>query len=186
MTTILDDARLPGAGPSGEPTAPIGPAVPTWSARPVGDAVRGTVLGFFTEPDFYFRTARPDTRPEWEILALLGDTTRVLFADGRPVGLYAWENVGGDHGCHFELTLRLTAATPAPVWRAAFAEVVAALRWQQEVVRLAFPVYEFDHGGMEFARSLGLKDEGVLRNVVHHAGRSHGLVYFSRIWEPRS
>lgn len=183
MTTTIDGCRTADLlGPPWEPS----PAGPMWSSRAVDDTLRGTVLAFFTEPDFFFRTAEPATRPEWEVLDLLGDTTRVLFAGGRPVGLYDWENVGGDHGCHVQLSLRLTAAVPLPVWQQAFSEVVTARRWQQEIVRLAFPVHEFDERGLRLARSLGLTDEGVLRNVVRHGGRPHGLVFFSRVWEPRS
>ena len=161
-------------------------ATADWSARAYGDQDREAVLRMFTEPDFYYRTAQPDTRPEWEILELLADDTRVLLADGEPVGLYSLENEGSDHGCHFRLNLRLHAAAPSAWWRAAFDEVVRATLWRREVVRLALRVGEFDQRALAIARSLGLTEEGVLADTTLHEGRRYGYVFFSRLWTPTS
>ena len=161
-------------------------ALPEWSARAYGDRDREAVLEMFTEPDFYYRTAQPDTRPEWEILDLLAEDTRVLLAHGEPVGLYALENEGSDHGCHYRLDLRLHAAAPPAWWRGAFAEVVRATRWRREVVRLALRVAEFDQRGLAITRSLGLTEEGVLTDTTIHEGRRYGYVFFSRVWTPAS
>jgi hypothetical protein len=167
-------------------TAPPQTEAPVWSGRPFTARDRDAVLGFFTEPDFYFRTAQPDTRPEWEVLELLGDDTRVLLADGEPVGLWAWDGIGSDHGCHYQLHLRLHAAAPPQWWRSAFDEAVRALRWRRELVRLAWLAGEFDERGLEVARSLGLTEEGTLGDVTVHEGRRYGYVFFSRIWTPTS
>jgi hypothetical protein len=170
------------------PTAPPADATrtPLWSARPYTDQDRDAVLDLFGEPDFYFRTTQPDTRPEWEILALLDDDTRVLLADGTPVGLFALEGVGSDHGCHRQLHLRLTAAAPAHWWESAYREVVRGVRWRHELVRITFTAGEFDDRGLRAARALGLTDEGTLADVVLHEGRPYGYVYFSQIWAPTS
>ncbi|HEX6498610.1 MAG TPA: hypothetical protein VF054_06210 [Micromonosporaceae bacterium] len=163
-----------------------GADVPHWSARRYTDADRDTVLALFAEPDFYYRTAEPDTRPEWEILDLVGSDTRVLSADGEPVGLFAAEGLGSEHGCHYLLHLRLTGSAPLSWWRSAYREVVRGLRWRVEVVRLAMMIGEFDERGLEVARSLGLTEEGTLADVVLHGGRRSGYVYFSQIWTPSS
>lgn len=159
-------------------------AGPRWSSRPYTGTDAGAVLELFTEPDFYFRTAQPDTRSERELLDLLDGETRLLFGDGALLGLYAVDEVGSPHGCHYLLHLRLRASVPLSSWRAAYAEVVAGLRWRREVVRLTLAVGEFDRRGLDLARSLGLLEEGTLANVVLHEGRRYGHVYFAQIWTP--
>lgn len=165
-------------------TLTAGTGAPCWSARAFTDADRDTVLALFSEPDFYYRTAEPDTRPEWEVLDLVGDDSRVLFADGEPVGLYSVEGIGSDHGCHYLLHLRLTGSASLSWWQSAYREVVRGLRWRVEVIRLALMIGEFDERGLEVARSLGLTEEGTLAEVVVHGGRRSGYVYFSQIWTP--
>jgi hypothetical protein len=157
-----------------------------WSSRAHTEQDRAEVLDLFTESDFYFRTNQPDTRPEWEILALLGEDTRVLLADGRPVGLYAISEEGAEHGCHYLLELRLRASAELSWWVEAYQEVVRALRWRHEVVRLALRLPEFDERGRQFARLLGLTEEGTLAGVTVHNGQRYGLVYFAQIWTPTS
>ncbi|MEU6848704.1 hypothetical protein ABZ901_02030 [Actinacidiphila alni] len=157
-----------------------------WSARPVTAADHAAVLDLFTEPDFYFRTHRPDTRPQWEVLSLLDEDTRLLSADGRPVGLYALEVSGGEHACHFFLHLRLTARLRPDAWASAYRELIRALRWQREVVRLAVVVGEFDDRGLTAARLAGFTEEGVLAGNIVHDGHRRGSVFLSRIWEPTS
>lgn len=174
--TTASSATDPGAAP-----APL-----AWSARPVAETDHEAVLALFTEPDFYFRTTRPDTRPAWEILALLDEDTRLLCADGEPVGLYALEAMGGDHGCHYVLHLRLSARLRADAWVSAYDEVVRGLRWQREVVRLAVLTGEFDDRGLAAARLAGFTEEGVLTGHVVHDGHRRGSVFLSRIWEPTS
>jgi hypothetical protein len=160
--------------------------IPKWSSRAFSDRDRDAVLALFTESDFYFRTGRPDTRPEREVIDLLGDDSQVLLADGEPVGLYAVEPVGSDHGCHYLLHLRLRAAAPLSWWTAAYDEVVRATRWRREVVRLAATFHEFDEPGLRFARALGLTEEGTLAGVEAHGGQRSGHVFFSQIWTPTS
>jgi hypothetical protein len=160
--------------------------LPNLSARSYSDRDREAVLALFTEPDFYFRTAQPDTRPEWEILDLLGEDTRVLLVVDEPVGLYALENEGSDHGCHYKLDLRLRAAAPPHWWHAAYREVARATRWRHEVVRFALRIGEFDQRGLVIVRSLGLTEEGVLADTTVHEGRRYGYVFFSQIWTPTS
>lgn len=162
------------------------PATPVWVSRPWQEHDRDEVLDLFAEPDFYYRTDVPDARPEWEILALLGDDTRVLLADGRLAGLYAVEEDGLPHGCHFRVHLRLRAAATLSWWCSAYQEVVAALRWHREVVRLATRFYEFDDRGLRVADALGLATDGTLADVVVHDGRRHGEVFFAQIWKPAS
>lgn len=166
--------------------APTEVSTPNWSSRSWHDQDRDEVLALFTESDFYFRTEAPDTRPEWEILALLDDDTRVLLADGRLAGLYALENDGSTHGCHYRLHLRLRAAAPLSWWQSAYREVVRAARWQQEMVRLAMRFLEFDDRGLRAARTLPLVEEGTLTEVVVHDGRRRGEVFFAQIWVPAS
>jgi hypothetical protein len=172
-------------------SAPRTAAIPAttalrWSARPVTAADHDTVLDFFTEPDFCFRTHRPDTRPQWEVLSLLDEDTRLLSADGRPVGLYTVESSGGEHACHYFLHLRLTARLRPDAWASAYRELVRALRWQREVVRLAVVVGEFDDRGLTAARQAGFTEEGVLAQHLVHDGHRRGSVFLSRIWEPTS
>jgi hypothetical protein len=170
-------SALPGA-PASRPVT----GAPAWSARAYSHSDSGDVLAFFAEPDFFFRTAEPDTRPEWEIRKLLGEDTRLLLADGEPAGLYALEGVGSESGCHYQLHLRLQAAAPGAWWHSAFTEIVRAHAWQQELVRLTVRVGEFDGRGLDFARSAGLTEEGTLAGVVRHAGQRYGYVSFARIW----
>ncbi|HVK23845.1 MAG TPA: hypothetical protein VM677_21025 [Actinokineospora sp.] len=160
--------------------------IPDWSNRPYSAADLDDVLALFTESDFYYRTAIPDSRPQWEIVDLLGDDTRLLFADGALVGLYAVETVGQSHACHHQVHLRLRAAAPLSWWTAAYREVVAALRARREVVRLVVQVGEFDRRGLNAARAFGLIDEGTLAGVTVHNGQRAGYVYFAQIWEPTS
>ena len=168
--------------------APAGPdaSVPRWSSRAPAADDQNQVLALFTEPDFYYRTDRPDTRPEWEILELLGDDTRLLLADERLVGLFAVEALGLPHICHFLLHLRLHAAAPLAWWISAYQEVVRATRWRHEVIRLAMRFSEFDARGLQVAQVLGLTDEGTLAGVTVHGGRHCGQVFFAQIWEPSS
>ncbi|WP_181010481.1 hypothetical protein, partial [Streptomyces sp. SM14] len=142
-------------------------------------------LAFFTEPDFHFRTAWPDTRAEWEVLDLLGEDTRLVLADGAPAGLFETEDVAGAHACHLQLHLRLTAALPTSAWAAAYREVVRGLRWQRELVRITVCVGAWDTRGLAAARLAGLSEEGELPAVVMRDGGRHGTVFFSQIWEPR-
>jgi hypothetical protein len=159
---------------------------PVFTSRLWQDSDQDEVLALFTEPDFYYRTEVPDTRPEWEILALLGDDTRLLFADGGLAGLYAVENEGAAHGGHFRVHLRLRAAAPLSWWCSAYREVVAALRWHREVVRLATRFHEFDGRGLQVANALGLATDGTLADIVVHDGQRHGEVFFAQIWNPAS
>lgn len=182
MTTRPATAPVPAPVPASATTT----ATFSWSARPVTDADHDAVLDFFTEPDFYFRTGRPATRPQWEVLSLLDEDTRLLSADGRPVGLYALETMGGEHACHFVLHLRLTARLRTDAWASAYRELVLALRWQREVVRLAVVVGEFDDRGLTAARLAGFTEEGVLTGHLVHDGHRRGSVFLSRIWEPTS
>ncbi|MGC5334059.1 hypothetical protein [Micromonospora sp. DT62] len=163
-----------------------GVRTPRWSTRAFAEADRDQVLGMFTEPDFYFRTAQPDTRGEWELLDLLGTETEVLLADGEPVGLFATEAVGAEHGCHYQLHLRLRSGAPPSWWCQAYDEAVRALRWRREVVRISVLVGEYDQAGLEAARAAGLTEEGTLADVVVHEGRRYGYVFFSQIWVPTS
>ncbi|MEV4050091.1 hypothetical protein AB0J55_02790 [Amycolatopsis sp. NPDC049688] len=169
--------------PAAPPAAtPADRALPRWSARAYADADRAAVLALFADPGFFFRTGRPATRPEWEVLELLGDDTRVLRADGEPAGLYALEHEGSEHGCHYLLHLRLRSGAQAHWWRDAYREIVRALRWRHEVVRLSVRFPEFDPVGLAFARSAGLTEEGTLAGVTTHEGRRRGTVFFSQVW----
>jgi hypothetical protein len=159
-------------------------ALPTWSSRPYTDADRDAVLELFTEPDFFFRTAHPDTRPQWEILALVDEDTRLLFANGALIGLYAATQTGAEHACHMQLQLNLRSSAPEAWWPAAYAEIVRALRWRRAVIRLAMEVGEFDERGLRAARAIGLTEEGTLGNLCVRGGRRYGFVFFSQIWEP--
>ncbi|MET8995648.1 hypothetical protein [Amycolatopsis sp. Hca4] len=166
------------------PTAavPVARVLPRWSARAYADADRAEVLALFTDPGFFFRTDRPGTRPEREILRLLGDDTRVLRADGEPVGLYALEHEGSEHGCHYVLHLRLRSDAPTHWWAEVYREIVRALRWRREIVRLSVRFPEFDPAGLAFARSAGLTEEGTLAGVTTRDGRRRGTVFFSQVW----
>lgn len=181
LLTVLD---APVAWQLPVPSAARTPALPTWSSRPYADADREAVLELFTEPDFFYRTALPDTRPQWEVLELLGADTRLLFADGVLTGLYAVEQTGAEHACHVQLHLRLRASAPDAWWPAAYRQIVRALHWGGEVVRVAMQVGEFDPRGLRAARAIGLTDEGTLGNVTVRGGRRHGYVFFSQIREP--
>ncbi|WP_405581260.1 GNAT family N-acetyltransferase [Streptomyces sp. NBC_01190] len=182
--TATDVTARPATAPV--PLSTTAPAAFSWSARPVTEDDHAAVLDLFTEPDFYFRTQRPDTRPQWEILSLLDEDTRLLSADGRPVGLYALEAVGGEHACHYLLHLRLTARLRPDAWASAYRELIRALRWQREVVRLEVVIGEFDDRGLTAARQAGFTEEGVLAQHVVHDGHRRGSVFLSRIWEPTS
>jgi hypothetical protein len=146
--------------------------------------MNSAVLDLFTEPTFFFRTAEPDTLAEHEIQALLADDTRVLHDGDQVIGLWAVEQVGGDHGCHYQLHLRLADSVPDERWEQAYLDVVCALRHEREVVRLQQVIGEFDERGLRICRGLGIPEDGTLRNVVVHGGRRYGYVYFGHIEEP--
>ena len=156
----------------------------TWSSRPCTDADREDVLDLFTEPDFFYRTAHPDTLPQWEVLELVDADTRLLFADGVLTGLYTTEPSGPEHSGHLHLHLRLRASAPDAWWPAAYGQIVRALRWSGDVVRLSLQIGEFDARGLRAARAIGLTREGTLGNLCVRGGRRHGFVFFSQIWEP--
>lgn len=158
---------------------------PRWSSRPYSDADREAVLALYTEPDFFFRTGDPDTRPEWEILSLLDEDTHVLLAADEVVGLYAVESEA-NNACHYSMQFRLRSCAPAAWWHSAFQELIRANRWRREMVRLALRFDEFDDRGLSFARSAGLREEGTLGAVTVHEGRRYGYVSFAQIWEPIS
>jgi hypothetical protein len=165
-------------------TGTTAPAV-AWSARRPADEDLPVVAGFFTEPDFYYRTALPDQLCEAEITRLLGDDTRLLLADGESVGLWAMRSV--DYvSAHYELSLRLVASTPDEWWAAACREVITATRWRTEVVRLTMPAFEFDLRLPRILRGLGLTDEGLLSGVVTHRSGRYGNRYFSQLWAEES
>jgi hypothetical protein len=145
--------------------------------------MNSAVLDLFTEPEFFFRTAEPDTLAEHEITRLLDDT-HVIYEDDQVIGLWAIEQVGGDHGCHYQLHLRLSSTVPDERWEQAYHDVVAAIRHGREVVRLQQLVGEFDERGLRICRGLGITENGTLRNVVVHGGRRYGHVYFGHIEEP--
>jgi|HubBroStandDraft_4_1064222.scaffolds.fasta_scaffold189908_2 hypothetical protein len=167
----------------------LGTSLPRWST-PMGAGQAGAapdraeILELFTEPDFYFRTGRPTLLPEWELAELLGADARPLLADGVLFGLYAVESEGSTHGGHYTLHLRLRAAAPLSWWICAYHEVVSALRWQREVVRLTMRFAEFDVQGLCVARALGLTEEGTLADVLVRDGRRWGRVFFSQTWAP--
>ncbi|MCP3760524.1 hypothetical protein [Streptomyces sp. TBY4] len=173
-------------------TAAIAPAEetavppPTWTARPLTEADHDTVFAFFDEADFHFRTAQPDTRSEADILALLDEAPRLLLADGVPVGLWALEACASEHWAQLMLHFRLTSTAPLSWWQSAFDEVVRAVHWRRELVRLSVWIDEHDARGLAFARAAGLTDEGVLSHVTLHEGRRYGTRFFSRIWAPTS
>lgn len=171
-------------GPASASTAPVGLSLPRWSCRVPAEADRSQVLALFTEPDFYYRTDQPATRPEWEIWDLLGDDTRLLLADGWLAGLFAVEAAGPPHVCHYLLHLRLRAAAPLAWWASAGAEVIRAARWRREVIRLAIRFPEFDTRGLAAAQAMGLAGEGTLPEVTVHDGQRRGRVFFARTWEP--
>jgi hypothetical protein len=156
-----------------------------WSARAMSDVDRPAVLEFFTEPDFHYRSPQPDLLSEAEIVRLLDEDTRVLLADGEPVGLYALEPMGSEHGCHYQLHLRLRASAPTVWWTAAYEEIVRAARWRSQLVRLTALVGEYDERGLGAADAIGLTREGTLAGVVVRGGRRYGYVYFSQIWTPQ-
>ena len=165
-----------------ETAAPAPPAA--WTSRPYQDADRQAVLDLFTEPDFFYRTAHPDTRPQWEILDLVDADARLLFADGVLTGLYAAEPSGSEHSGHLCLHLRLRASAPDAWWPAAYRHIVRALRWSGDLVRLTVQFGTYDERGLRAARAIGLTPEGTLANVCVRGGRRHGSVFFSQIWEP--
>lgn len=179
-TAAATDAAAPGTAPGTAAAAP--PAA--WSSRRPRDADRQAVLELFTEPDFFYRTAHPDTRPQWEILDLVGDGARLLFADGVLTGLYAAEPTGSEHSGHLQLHLRLRAAAPDAWWPAAYRHIVRALRWSGDLVRLTVQFGEYDERGLRAARAIGLTPEGTLANVCVRGGHRYGSVFFSQVWEP--
>jgi hypothetical protein len=159
--------------------------LPRWTSRvPRDDQDQADILEFFTEPDFYFRTSRPAYLAEWEVSELTGPDTRLLLADGHPAGLYATEMAGSAAGCHLALDLRLRATAPRDWWLSAYREIVRALRWQQEVIRLTLRFAEYDDRGLRAARRLGLAGEGTLREVLVQDGQRYGTAYFSQTWTP--
>jgi len=178
------DRRLPALSENRAAPAAPAPLPATWSSRPFTTADRAAVLELFTEPDFFYRTAHPDTRPQWEVLELVDADTRLLFADGVLTGLYAPEYMGPEHSGHVKLHLRLRACAPDAWWPAAYRQVVRALRWSGDVVRLSLQIGEFDERGLRAARAIGLTPEGTLGNLCVRGGRRHGFVFFSQIWEP--
>jgi hypothetical protein len=159
---------------------------PVLSGRPYAAADSAAVLELFTEPDFFYRTAGPDTLSEYDVHALLADDTRVLLVDGRVTGLYSLEATGSANGCHYELHLRLSASAPDSWWEAAYEDIVASVRARRELIRLVLLVGDYDEHGLRIAKSLGLTEEGTLKGVAMHAGRRGGYVYFSRIWAVHS
>jgi hypothetical protein len=154
-----------------------------WSSRPFRQADRDAVLRLFTAPDFYFRDPQPDLLPEQEIITLLAEA-HVIEDGGEPIGLYALEPTGADHGCHFRLDFRLRADQPDSLWQLAYREIVLALRDRTELVRITVQAGEFDHRLTGVLRQLGLTEEGLLAGVVLHRGRRCGYRFFSQIWEP--
>lgn len=181
-------ARRARTAPTATTTTPTDPTAGeppvAWASRPCTDADRPDVLELFTEPDFFYRTAHPDTRPQWEVLDLVGSDTRLLLADGAPAGLFAAEPMGSEHSGHLQLHLRLRAAAPDAWWPAAYRHIVHGLRWSGDLVRLTVQVGEYDERGLRAARAIGLTPEGTLAGVCVRGGRRHGSVFFSQIWEP--
>jgi hypothetical protein len=141
-----------------------------------------TVLDLFTEPTFFFRTAEPDTLAEHDIRELL-DGAREIRDGDEVIGLWAVERIGADHGCHYQLHLRLSSTVPDERWIQAYHDVLRALRRDREVVRLQQVIGEFDERGLRICRALGIPEDGTLRNVVVHGGHRYGNVYFGHIEE---
>ena len=165
--------------------SPQAPAPARWSSRPFSEADRDAVLRLFTDPDFYFRDPHPDLLSEPEIVTLLGNA-HVIEASDEPVGLYAVEPIGAEHGGHFRLDFRLRADQPDSRWQAAYREIVGVLRDRTEVVRVTVQAAEFDHRLTGVLSGLGLTAEGLLANVVLHRGQRCGYRFFAEIWEPQA
>ncbi len=155
------------------------PLSPSWSWRTWSDDDLGTVLGFFDEPDFYFRTTLPALLSEAEI-ARLSEGCHLLLADGDPVGMWTVESVV-DRSAHYELAFRLRAGTPDAWWADAYRRIAAGLAWRSEVVRLTVPVFEFDERLLRILRGLGLDEEGLLEAVVLNNGRLYGQYSFAQV-----
>ncbi|MGQ0838596.1 hypothetical protein [Actinokineospora sp.] len=153
-----------------------------WSSRSYVPTDLSRVLDLFTEADFRFRTELPHLLSAAEVVELLAADTRLLFADGELVGLYGIDPVGNRHGCHYRLHLRLRAHAPQAWWVAAYREIVRALRWRTEVVRLSLQVDETDERGLAAARALDLTDEGTLPGVVAGVGGRTGPACFAQLW----
>ncbi|BBA96686.1 hypothetical protein RVR_2101 [Actinacidiphila reveromycinica] len=173
MTTRHDTASRTAAPPT------------RWAGHRVTAADHPAVWELFTEPEFFFRTAQPETLAQAGITALLGDETHLITADGRPAGLWAAEPMGAEHACHHLLDLRLSARLSDEQWQSAYREVVAALRLRTEVVRLTVRAGDFDERWTRVLRGLGLNDEGLLDGVVLRDGRRRGYHYFSQLWKDR-
>lgn len=155
----------------------------SWSSRAGTDGDQQAVLAFFTEPDFYFRTPHPELQSEADVSDLL-DGARVLLWDGKPVGLYATRPAGGPDSPygHYTLHLRLVHDVPDERWAEAYREVVRALRWRTEVVRVTAWVGDFDERGLRILRGLGLTEEGTYHDRVFRDGGRHGLRQFAQLW----
>jgi hypothetical protein len=156
-----------------------------WSARPCTGQGLLAALDFFTEPDFYFRTALPDQLSEAEIVQLLGDSARLLLADSEPVGLWVVDCPSAISS-HYELHFRLRRSAPDEWWGAAYQQIVAAQLWRNETVRVTVPAFEFDSRLPRILRALGLAYEGLLSGVVLYRGRRYGLHYFAQLWVDES
>lgn len=151
-----------------------------WSSRTCTPADDDLLMGFFAEPDFYFNTPHPQLLGEDEVHQRVADA-RLLFCDGEAVGLYAVRSFGGQH-CHYALQLRLAADRPDKQWLEAYRQIVRAMRWRTEVVRVTQWAGEPDTRGLRVLRSAGLVEEGVLPGLVAYRGRRYGLYQFAAVW----
>jgi hypothetical protein len=156
----------------------------TWTSWPAPEVDTRILLEFFAEPDFVFRTPHPDLLSEQEIQTISADAW-VLYADDRPVGLYALEQVRGEGSphCHYILHLRLVDDTTDAQWTDAFRETVRALRWRAEVIRLTTFVGDFDKRWEATVRDVGLVDEGMFDQLIVRWGERRGLRQFALLWE---
>jgi hypothetical protein len=152
-----------------------------WQLRPECGADLPVVLGWFTDPEFYFGTATPHLLSEPEIALMLQEpNTYLLYRDAQPVGLLRYEYMESYIGT-VSVTLRLQSGVSFDLW-ARVLSLLPELVWGQlDFWRIQIVSMEFDVLLQRACAAAGYRDEGLLRNVYFARGRRWGARHFAML-----
>ena len=150
-----------------------------WHLRRASAEDLPAVLGWFTDPEFYFGTTTPNLSSEPEIASLLDEpNTYMIDYDAQPIGLLRYEYMESYLGT-VAVTVRLHKGVPFDLW-CKLLLLMPALVWSQlDFWRLQIVCMEFDELLQRACVAAGHSDEGTLQHIYSVRGRRWGARHFA-------
>ncbi|MFS8098606.1 hypothetical protein LFM09_15855 [Lentzea alba] len=144
----------------------------------------------FNSGNFLFRTNIPELLDAKAIDALLDDRTRLIEHGGLLAGMWSFRsldphNWGISHFSGFyQLAYRLRDDLPITSWIEGYNAILGYLSSKNDVIRVAFPVLDFDELGNRAAMSMGFTREGTIEETAEVGTRVRGTIVYSRTYSP--